>query len=363
MLKRIYSFEKDLYRILKFNSKKLGSAPGTLVKETTDVPAEIQLTRYNSEFAEHIHIDPAETDLGTLVKDDCINWLNITGNLDENLLNRIGKVFNIHPLVLEEIQSNSINTKYEEYDNHVFIVMKTITSDITESFSVVSIKILVGDNFVITFNEKSIPLYLSLLRRIHQKKSRFRSFGKDYFIYAVLDIIGDTAYSSLNSMVEDFETAEEDLMLNFQSFDIHNIYSFKKHIFFSRQALRSQKDIISKLESSELFDISEGVSPYFKRLNDHFTQIKDVTDNLHASSQDMFNLYTSLNGHKMNEIMKTLTVFAAIFIPLTFIAGVYGMNFEFMPELKYKWAYPLCLGGMMAAGVGMLAYFKHRKWF
>lgn len=367
MYKKLPKLFEDikLFHLLKYDRQQLGKAPGTITDSLAEslCPLSIQKTVFNKETIEHCQIESVLDDFQISQGSDLIYWFNITGTLSAAAIEHLGRQFNLHALTLEEIQDPSLTSKYEEQEDYTFLTMKTLSIDHDQKFQLMTVQILIYENCIITFNDHPLPLYLNLQKRIYQSKSKLRKYGVDYFTYALLDIIGDTAYNALNHLIERIEVLEEQLMHDVQKFNIQSIYHFKKYVHFSRQALWGQRDIIVKLQKSDNFEISDNVSKYYQSLIEHFTEIGDIIGTLYTTTQDMFNLYMSLNSNKMNEIMKVLTVFAAIFIPLTFIAGIYGMNFEYMPELKFRWGYPVAIILMFSAAIGMLIYFKKRKWF
>ncbi|GAB1535479.1 magnesium/cobalt transporter CorA [Geovibrio sp. ADMFC3] len=353
-----------MLRVFKTPEKRLGSAPGTLHEESADFGFLAACTSYNEDVFEHSSCDTVEACIDAIGREGTINWLNVTGDAIHGVLREIGRKLNVHDLVLEDIQNASQPLKFEEYDNFVFIVVKSLMySHIREDFIIADTKILVGENYVITFSAEPVPMYLKLFKRLSQKNTKLRKLGVPYLLFALLDALSDGSYETLNRIIDIMEDLEGTVQENFQDFDVAEIYRIKQLMGHAKRSLWRYMEIINSIKVSDYMDIPDDVLPYYKDLEDHYKHMRDIVESVHATATDMFNLYVSLNGQQMNEVMKVLTIFSAIFIPLTFIAGLYGMNFQNMPELAKPWGYPAVLGLMTAVAGAMLVYFRRKKWF
>lgn len=353
-----------MLRFFKTPEKRLGAAPGTLHEETADYGFSAACTSYSEDVIEHASCDTAEACIAAISREDTINWLNVTGHATHDVLRELGRKLDVHDLVLEDIQNGSQPLKFEEYDNFVFIIVKSLVYNHNkESFTIADTKIIVGENYIITFSAEPVPMYLKLFKRLSQKNTKLRKMGLPYFLFALLDALSDGSYETLNRIIDTVEEMEEVVQENFQEFDIAEIYRIKQLMGHAKRSLWRYMEIINSIKVSDYLDIPDEVMPYYKDLEDHYKHMRDIVESVHSAATDMFNLYVSLNGQQMNEVIKVLTVFSAIFIPLTFIAGVYGMNFQYMPELSKPWGYPAVLGLMACVVCAMVIYVRRKRWF
>jgi len=274
-----------------------------------------------------------------------------------------GKEYDLHPLVVEDILNTHQRPKIELYDDYIFVSLKML-SGVNDSYMVESeqISLILGKNFVFSFQEKEGDILDSLRVRIREGKGRIRKMGPDYLLYAILDIIIDHYFLVLEKIGDKVEAFEEELMKEPKSDTLHEIYTLKREILFLRKSVWPLREAVSTLEKCESDLINEKTSPYLRDLYDHIIQVIDAVETTRDLLSGMLDLYLSSVSNKMNEVMKVLTIIATVFIPLTFIAGVYGMNFDFMPELKWKYAYFAVWFVMVMIGLGMLKYFRNRKW-
>jgi magnesium transporter len=345
-------------------SEKTGMPPGSLVHIGKILEAEtrISLIDYSKENIEEQAIRSIDEILEYKEK-DTVTWVNIEGLKDVELIDAIGRMFNIHPLVLEDILNTHQRPKFEEYDDYIYIVLKGALLE-SDRFAVdyEQISILVLNNFVFTFKEKQDDLFVTLRKRLKNSKSRFRSMGSDYLTYAILDVIVDLNFKLLDTLDETIDILEDELLTNPTSETLVKIQRIKRELINARRTISPLRELLGAILRSDTALIHERTHIYYRDVHDHALRITEALEAYRDMLSGLLDIYISSVSNKMNEVMKVLTVFASIFIPLTFIAGIYGMNFEYMPELKWKWAYPTLWIGFIAIPIILLVYFKRKKW-
>ena len=302
---------------------------------------------------------------------DCINyknsetitWINIDGLHDTDALTRIGKDFNISTLVLEDIANTMQHPKFEEYEDYIFITTKMIyyTQD-TTTMVFEHISFIFGDKFVITFQERVGDIFLPVRERIKDPKSRLRNRCADYLTYALLDVLVDNYFVILDKINTDVNDLEDQLMDSPTQETLKQMYRIKRELLRLNRNIRPVRDIANNLYSIESPLIEEKNNNYIRDLYDHAVDINGSLDINREMVSGMIETYISITGNKLNEIMKVLTIMASIFIPLTFIAGIYGMNFDNMPELHAKWGYHVTIIVMLIIALGLIYYFKKKNW-
>jgi magnesium transporter len=295
---------------------------------------------------------------------ETVTWINIDGLHDTDVIEKMGNYFGIHPLTLEDIVQIDQRAKIEMFEDYIFIVMKML--DFNEEKNIVEgeqIGIVLGKNFVISFQEgKEGDVFNPLRDRIRGGKGRIRKMGADYLFYALIDIIIDNYLIILEKIGEKIEKYEEVLIENPNENIIKEIYELKREILYLKKVITPLREISIKMEKSGSKLITEKTEPFLRDLYDHSIQAIEAVETYREMVSFLRELYLSSLSNKMNQVMRVLTTISTIFIPLTFIAGVYGMNFENMPELKTKNGYFLIMGIMLAIGIGMYKYFKNKEW-
>lgn len=322
---------------------------------------------------------PLETpaSLGTirsLIDQNQTVWLQVEGLGQTDYLEAIGTLFDIHPLVLEDILNTRQRTKFEDYPDYHFMVLKAFTFTVStqeqeeQDQNVIDIlheqiSIIEFNNLVITFKEQSDSLFEPVRKRLMNNQKRLRSGGADYLTYALLDCIVDSTFDLLDTIDDIIETLELELMDDPKTETLNRIQDLKRELIYLRRAVSPLRELISALLTHESGLIKESTRIYLRDVQDHVIRISDTLELQRDLVYGLLGMYQSSISNKMNEVMKTLTVFASIFIPLTFIAGVYGMNFEHMPELKHAWAYPAIWLVFISISAGLLVYFKRKNWW
>ena len=351
-------------RFIKKRTKSLGQPPGSLVHigEIKTEKTRISVLDYNEkQYSERTDV-PAEECKG-YIDTSTVTWINIDGIHDVSIVEQIGEQFGIHPLLLEDVMNTEQRPKLEDFERHLFVVLKMLTYN-EEKGSVDSeqISIVVGPNFVISFQEREGDVFTPVRERIRNAKGRIRSHGADYLAYSLLDAIIDNYFVILETFGEKIEQLEEEILEDSTGKTSARIHSLKRELIFLRRSVWPLREVINGLGRGESKLIKKSTLVFLRDLYDHTINIIDTTEAFRDTISGMLDTYLTQVSNKMNETMKVLTVIATIFIPVTFIAGIYGMNFEFMPELGWKWAYPTWWGFIVLVGIGMIIFFKRKRW-
>ncbi|HET9048177.1 MAG TPA: magnesium/cobalt transporter CorA [Chiayiivirga sp.] len=310
-----------------------------------------------------------------------IRWVNICGLGDAEVLQSVGKRFNIHPLVMEDIANTTQRPKVEAYETCLFIVARVPPGDgsmpskaATEStvaragqLSTEQLSICVGSDFVLTFQEDSEDVFEPVRRRLMSNTSKLHSNGADYFAYAIIDAAIDAFFPLLEYYGEALETLEADVISKPSLEEITRIHDLKRNLLTARRAVWPQREMLNAILRDETAYVGATTKVYLRDCYDHTVQLIDAIETYREIASGLVDILLSSQSNRMNEIMKVLTIISTIFIPLSFVAGVYGMNFDTsspwnMPELGWRYGYPLVVGGMIAVGVGLLLWFRHRGW-
>jgi magnesium transporter len=295
-----------------------------------------------------------------------VTWINVNGLQDAELLQKLGSHFGLHPLALEDVLNTGQRPKMEDYEDHYFIVMKELRPEGSRRSEQISF--FLGRSWVLTFQETAGDPFDPVRERIRKGKGRLRRAGADYLAYALMDALVDGAFPMLESLGERIEELELELVGNPSRQTLHEIHRLKRELLYLRRTAWPQREVILALQREESTLVRPETRVYLRDCYDHTIQVLDMVETYRDLAGGMLDVYLSSVSNRMNEIMKVLTVMASIFIPLTFLAGLYGMNFNTaagpwnMPELNWAWGYPALLGLMAAVAVGMLAYFRRRGW-
>jgi magnesium transporter len=341
---------------------KTGEPPGTIIYsgEERKEPVNISLIAYN----EHEFIEKQFSDLSdclTHPTDNMVRWINIDGIHQTEVIEGIGKKFNIHPLTLEDIANTNQRAKFEDYDNYVVAIMKMINYHENE-IDAEQLTVILTDNLVISFQEKNGDAFDYIRNRLRQGKGRVRRFGADYLAYALLDAVVDCYFSILEKFGDKIENLEEDLLDNPGKEMLKQLHDLKREMIYVRKAVWPMRELINNMERSETELIKPTTDIYLRDLHDHTIRVIDTVETYRDLLSGMMDIYLSSVSNKMNEIMKVLTIITTIFVPVTFIAGVYGMNFEYMPELHSHWGYAITWLIMLTIIITLLFYFRKKKW-
>lgn len=344
-------------------SKKAGFSPGSLIHigNRYAEKSKITLIRYDETFYREKHLDTL-ANINNEEDKQGITWLNIDGLQDIKLFEEIGELFGLHPLVLEDILNTDQRPKMEDYGNYIYLVLKTFYGQ--ESVSLLSdqISIILGKDFILSFQERESDLFEPIKEKISKNKGRIRKEGADYLAHSIIDNIVDNYFVMLEDLGEKIEYLEDDLLKQTTPATLHAIHNFKRELILLRKSLWPLREAISSLERSDSPLINKSTGIYFRDIFDHTIAVIDTVETFRDMLSGMLDIYLSSISVKLNEVMKVLTIIATIFMPLTFLAGVYGMNFKYMPELELHWGYYGVLGIMAAVAILMLVYFKKKRW-
>jgi magnesium transporter len=352
-----------LRKRLTKSSRKVGLPPGTIIyaEEEVKIETKIQIIDYNQEEYYVKEIKQIDEDL-TDIKDSFVRWIEIVGIQNTKIIQEIGKQFNLHPLLLEDIASPHQRPKYEDFKDFIYIVLKKLLWDEKEEFSTEQISLILGPNYVISFQEKETNLFKPILERITTPKGRVRIMGADYLAYALIDVIIDNYFVVQENIGEIIEQIEEELIDAAKIETLQRIYKLKREVTDLRKSVWPLREVINKLQREESPLIGDDLGIYLRDIYDHIFRIYDAMQDYRDIISGMLDMYLSSVSNKMNEIMKVLTIISTIFIPLSFLAGFYGMNFIYMPELREPTAYPALIIVMIIIAILMLLFFKRKKW-
>jgi magnesium transporter len=348
----------------KRHSKKAGLAPGTLVHigERKLETVRITVIDYDENSFQEKQVNSVE-ECFQFKTTPTVSWINIDGLHDISIIEKIGKHFDIHSLILEDILSTGQRPKFEDMEKYIFIVLKMLRfDDPSQTILSEQVSIVVASNYVVSFQENIGDVFDPIRDRIRNAKGRIRKMGSDYLMHALLDTIVDNYFVILEKMGEQIESMEEELIAEPSDKTVRMIHELKKELIFLRKSVWPLRELISGLEKTESSLISDATGPYLRDVYDHTIQVIDTVESYRDIVSGMLDIYLSSISNRMNAVMKVLTIIATIFIPLTFIAGIYGMNFKYMPELEWKSGYFIVLIIMAVAAAVMLIYFKRKKW-
>ena len=343
-------------------TNKTGAPPGTIVYFGDDQTEKVRITLI--EFNEREYIEKEFYDLSECVQHvdaTMVKWINVDGIHDVALIEKIGKHFNIHPLTLEDIVNTNQRPKFEDYDNYVVSIMKMIYYDTELHSEQLSVVLMQG--MVISFQEVHGGDAFDLIRtRLRLGKGRIRKMAADYLAYAFIDAVVDCYFSILEKIGDRIELLEDELMSDPTKETMQQLHHMKREMIFVRKAVWPMRELINNMQRSETELINPSTDIYLRDVHDHTIRVIDTVETYRDLLSGMMDIYLSSVSNKMNEVMKVLTIITTVFVPVTFIAGVYGMNFELMPELHSKWGYPITWAVMLTIMISLIFYFRKKKW-
>jgi magnesium transporter len=348
---------KKTSKFIKRTSKKTGMPPGTLVHvgEQKIDKARITLMNYDQDRLEEKQLNRIEESF--VFKDTPpVTWINIDGLHDVTHLN-------IHPLTLEDIVNTGQRPKVEDFEDYIYLVFKMLKFDeITSHITSEQVSLILGPHYLISFQETEGDVFNFVRERIRKGRVRIRKSGPDYLAYALIDAVVDHYFIILEKIGEKIEHLEERLHVQPTPAILQAIHDLKREMIYFRKQVWPIREILSTWQKTESSIVQETNKIFISDVYDHTIQVIDTIESFRDIISGMMDLYLSTVSNKMNEVMKVLTIIATIFIPLTFVAGIYGMNFKFMPELEWKWSYPVLWVLLIVIFCGMLLYFRRKKW-
>lgn len=347
----------------KRRSVKAGLPPGSLIHigQRHADRTKIALLQYDETHFTEREVDTLE---GMLPAPDAqaVTWINIDGLHDAHILEQVGKVFGLHPLILEDIMNTEQRPKIEDRGDYLYIVLKTFHESTGDGLAPEQISIALGRNWLISFQEREGKLLDPIRENLRNGRGRLRKAGTDYLAHAILDAIVDSYFVILDRFGERIEEVEETLIGHPSPTTLQALQTLKREMILLRKSVWPLREMIGSLGRCGSPLVRETSIIYFRDVYDHAVQVIDTIETYRDMLSGMLDIYLSSISNRMNEIMKVLTIFATFFMPLTFLAGVYGMNFKYMPELEWRWGYFALWGVMIVVAVVMLIYFRRKKW-
>lgn len=340
-----------------------GLPPGTLTKATDapNTPTQITLYEYNESYFEEREVLDIHDAKLSVENTQTIKWIDVDGIHQPYDIAAIGKMFNIHPLTQEDIMSTDQRPKFEEYPNYTAATFRMLSYDTTIQSE--QLTVLLMPNVVLTFQEANASDAFNVIReRIRHSKGRVRKMGADYLSYVLIDAVVDTYFVILEKIGERIETLENEVLINPEPLTMNHIHQLKRELVYLRKSVWPMRELLSSMQRSDSELYNEPVKLYIRDVYDHAVRLIETIESYHDLLNGLMDLYLSNLSNKTNEVMKILTIISAVFIPITFIAGVYGMNFEHMPELHTTYGYGFALLLMFSVAGGMIYYFKQKKW-
>jgi magnesium transporter len=350
--------------LFKKSGKKVAAAPGTMhfVGEQKVDEVKISLIDYDPDKIE-------ERELANVA--ECLpfrdtpstSWINVYGLHDIEALRSIGDHFGLHPLVQEDIVNTHQRPKLEDFGNYLFIVARMIRYDPDDGrVESEQVSIVVGRGVILSFQERPGDVFEGVRERLRQGRGRIRGGGAGYLAYALLDAIVDHYFGVLETLGEVIENLERELLATPEESHLNQIHELKREMLFMRRSTWPLREVVGGLLRGESPHIAETAEPFVRDVYDHVIQVADGIDTFREMLSGLQDLYLSSASNRMNDVMKVLTIFASIFVPLTFVAGIYGMNFEHMPELGWKWSYAVFWAAVLIVGGAMVAFFRRKGW-
>ncbi len=353
-----------MHKLSRKRAKKAGLPSETLVYTGDMKDEKIHINVINYDETNFLETRLNDVEACIPYKDrQAVTWINVDGVHDVPMLEKLGDCFGLHRLVMEDILNTDQRPKMEDFGDYFYIVFRMLSSGENGETISEQISLVLGTNFVISFQEGVAGDVFNLIReRLKTGKGRIRRMGADYLAYSLLDAVVDNYFIILEKFGDKIELLEAELIENPTQKTVQRIYQLKRELIFLHNAVWPLREVVSSLGKHESPLVREATVPYVRDVYDHVIHVIDSVDIYREMLSGMLDMYLSSVSNRLNQVMKVLTVIATIFMPLTFIAGVYGMNFKYMPELEWYWGYPFVLLIMIGIAFFMLFYFKRKKW-
>ncbi|MCG6941419.1 MAG: magnesium/cobalt transporter CorA [Thiohalocapsa sp.] len=345
-----------------------GTAPGTLAVVASEVPPQIRLIDYTpTHYEEKVLGAPAEC--APFLGAESTTWIDVQGNAPPDVLRELGRLLNLHSLALEDILNKGQQAKLEEYDEHVFVVMHLPTLDESDALRVEQVSFFLARGLLVSFYGQAQEPFEPIRQRLRKRIGRLRKHGSDYLLYALLDVVVDHAFPLLESYGERIEALEDEVLEQPRQDILTKVYQLRRELLLLRRMCWPQRDVLNDLFRGDCDCIEPETTLFLRDCYDHTVQILDLVEAYREMVAGLLEVYLSSLSNRLNESMRLLTIIATLFIPLTFIAGVYGMNFGnnteswwAMPELRWAYGYPAIWALMIGIAAVMLYLFKRNKW-
>lgn len=351
-------------RFLKDKQKSKGAAPGSLIfigRQKMDYSC-IRVTQYNAEYVKEGEVKALDK-ISEYLSDDHVAWISVRGLQDTNLIGKLGKKFDISALILEDILNTDERPKFIEDDKHLFVILKSLNFNRElRKVQIDQISLIVGKNYLISIQETDNEYFEDVSKRIYAGQGKIRSLSSDYLCYATIDTLVDNYILNIEKLGNVIEEQEKLLLTSGKEL-VENIYHYKTELSYVRNNVRPVKELMTRFVTCDSDLINDHTYNYLRDLEGLVTQALEAIEIYYTMLSDQQNSYNATISNNVNDIMKVLTIFSAIFIPLTFIVGVYGMNFDYIPFLRYRYAYFILWGIMIAIVILMLFFFKRKRWF
>lgn len=350
---------------IKKTSKKAGLPPGSLIhigKKYSDT-VKISVIDYDKDSLTEETYENV-SDCTAYVNKPTNTWINVDGIHHVEVVEKLGEMFSHHPLMLEDVVNTQHRPKMEDFDDYIFFTLKMLGLDKKENVVSEQVSIVLGKNYVISFQEREGDIFDVLRERIRQGKANLRVKGSDYLMYRLVDTIVDHYFLIMENMGDKVDRLEEEVMGDDANDDtMKKILKLKRELISLRRTISPLRDALGSLQREGSDLIEEKTYTYMNDVHDHTIHLVESVETYRDVLSGLMDMYYTTISNRMNNVMQVLTIIATIFIPLTFVAGIYGMNFDHMPELHYKWAYPAVWVLMLVMAGGMVVYFRRKRWF
>jgi magnesium transporter len=353
-----------MHRSMIKRSRKTGLPPGSLVHVGLERAEKTRITvlDYDVEHVEEREVHAVE-ELAPYIGKPSVTWIDVVGIHEPKVIEQIGCQFQIHPLLMEDIMNTTQRPKIDDLGKYICLILKMITFDETVmELRIEQLSLVFSDDFVLSFQESETAIFKPLRDRIRNSLGRVRKMGTDYLAYSIMDAVVDHYFVVMEQMGEKIDSLENEVVANPKRETLRGVQRLRDEILLVRRSVWPLREVISLLERAESPLVDKSSSFFFRDVYEHTIQVMDTVDTYRDILSGMFDIYLSSISNRLNEVMKVLTIIATLFMPLTFLAGVYGMNFEHMPELKWQYGYFMLWGVMILIALAMLVYFRKRKW-
>lgn len=362
MSKDKHEHDDDGLQDLNKKRPKVGAAPGTLALPEDSPPPIIRLASYSeNSFQERIIGQPGE--ISRWLDTEEAVWIDVQGLGDEAVMLELADVFGLHPLALEDIVHVPQRPKTQGYDGHQLLFTRMLTGGHKGKIGVEQVSFLVAKNYVVTFQERPGDVFNPVRLRLKNDNKQLRNANVDYLAYALLDALVDAYFPVIDNLGDCIADLEDEVFAGQKPNTLQDLAELRSTLLSVRRSVWPLRDAINQLIRDEVEYFSPDVRVFLRDVYDHCVNASDMVESYRELGSSLMNSYLSVVSNRMNEVMKVLTVMSTIFIPLTFLSGLYGMNFVWMPEREWKWSYPILLGLMASITIGLLIYFKRKGWF